>query len=44
MEKLISEDENFRLEQELQKLTDEFVKQIEEMGERKEAVELDYIL
>jgi ribosome recycling factor len=36
-EKLISEDENFRSEQDLQKITDEFVKQIEEMGEKKEA-------
>jgi ribosome recycling factor len=36
-EKLISEDENFRSEQDLQKITDEFVKQIEEVGEKKEA-------
>jgi len=35
-EKLLNEDEKFRLEQELQKITDEFVEKIGEMGERKE--------
>jgi len=35
-EKQISEDEKFRLSQELQKITDEFNEKIEEMGERKE--------
>jgi ribosome recycling factor len=36
-EKLISEDEKFRLEEELQKITDEFIGKIEELGEKKEA-------
>lgn len=36
-EKLIGEDENFRLEQELQKITDQYVEQIDELGEKKEA-------
>lgn len=35
--KQMSEDEKFRLHQELQKITDEFNGQIEEMGQRKEA-------
>jgi ribosome recycling factor len=35
-EKLLNEDERFRLEQELQKITDEFVEKIGEMGKRKE--------
>ncbi len=36
-EKALSEDEKFRLEEELQKITDEFVGKINEMGEKKEA-------
>lgn len=35
--KEMGEDEKFRLEEELQELTDEFMKRIEEMGKRKEA-------
>ncbi|MFZ5366220.1 MAG: ribosome recycling factor [Patescibacteria group bacterium] len=35
-EKELNEDEKFRLEQDLQKLTDEFVEKIDEMGEKKE--------
>lgn len=35
--KELNEDEKFRLEQDLQKLTDEFVEKIEEIGKRKEA-------
>lgn len=34
--KELNEDEKFRLEQDLQKITDEFVEKIEEMGRRKE--------
>lgn len=34
--KELSEDERFRMEEELQKITDEFVEKIEEMGKRKE--------
>ncbi len=36
-EKLISEDERKRGENELQKLTDEYIKQVEQVGERKQA-------
>jgi ribosome recycling factor len=32
----MGEDDRFRLEQDLQELTDEFMKKIEEMGEAKE--------
>lgn len=35
-EKQLSEDEKFRAEQELQKITDEYIKKVEEMGKRKE--------
>lgn len=35
-EKKISEDEKFKAEEDLQKMTDEFVKIIEEIGEKKE--------
>lgn len=35
-EKELSEDEKFRLEEDLQKITDEFVVKIDEMGEKKE--------
>jgi len=35
-EKLISEDERKRGEEELQKLTDEYIRKLEEVGERKE--------
>ena len=36
-EKLISEDDQFRGQEKLQKLTDEFVQQVERVGEEKEA-------
>jgi len=36
-EKELGEDEKFRLEEELQKITDEFIGKINEMGEKKEA-------
>jgi ribosome recycling factor len=36
-EKMISQDEFFRGKDELQKLTDEFIEQIDEIGKRKEA-------
>ena len=36
-EKLISEDDQFRGQEKLQKLTDEFVQQVERLGEEKEA-------
>lgn len=36
-EKELPEDDRFRLEEELQEITDEFIEKIEEMGERKEA-------
>ncbi len=35
-EKTIGEDEKFRAEQELQKITDEFTEKVEEMGKKKE--------
>lgn len=34
--KELSEDERFRLEKELQKMTDEFIQEIDQMGEKKE--------
>lgn len=36
-DKLIGEDENFRAEEELQKITDKYVDEIEEVGKKKEA-------
>jgi len=35
-EKLISEDELKRAQEDLQKLTDQMIKQVDELGERKE--------
>jgi len=40
-EKMISEDDFFRGKDEVQKLTDEFIKKIDEIGERKEAEVLE---
>jgi ribosome recycling factor len=36
-EKLISEDDQFRGQEKLQKLTDEYIQQVERVGEEKEA-------
>jgi ribosome recycling factor len=36
-EKAISEDEKFKAEEDLQKITDEFTTKVEELGEKKEA-------